>query len=62
MYFVFLQSLKNLKGNANFGIFTSDKLAIHSFDELKYTHRICMYVCMLTEGSARPSVVPSTYF
>jgi hypothetical protein len=23
---------------------------------------ICMYVCMSTEGSARPSVVPSTYF
>ena len=23
---------------------------------------VCMYVCMLTEGGTRPSVVPSTYF
>ena len=28
----------------------------------RITIYVCMYVCMSTEGSARPAVVPPTYF
>ena len=55
-----LSTVLNLNSNINH---THSQIIIPgSNNNLDMTMYVCMYVCMSTEGSARPAVVPPTYF
>ena len=47
------------KGTDSFALSTAHREVVNA---VKEAGLVCMYVCMSTEGSARPAVVPPTYF